>query len=84
MENTKFFSRHQKEADTVSDYIALEKLTEDGNFANFSELVLHDQIVSEINDAIMQTQVLKSTCLTFETAKDTIVAWRLRVTINAH
>lgn len=36
--------------------------------------MLRDQIVSGINDVTMQTRLLETTCLTFETAKDTVVA----------
>lgn len=36
--------------------------------------MLRDQIVSGINDVTMQTRLLETTNLTFETAKDTVVA----------
>ncbi|KAL3221107.1 hypothetical protein MRX96_029618 [Rhipicephalus microplus] len=60
----KFFSRHRKEGETVSDYIALlKKSAEDCNFATFRERMLRDQIVSGINDVTMQTRLLETTCL---------------------
>ncbi|KAK8772011.1 hypothetical protein V5799_024746 [Amblyomma americanum] len=49
-------------------------LADDCKLASFSERILRDQIVSGINDVTMQTRLLETADLEFETAKNTAIA----------
>ena len=69
MDRYTFYTRNQKEGETVSEYIEeLRRLSASCDFKIFVDEVLRDKFISGMNNALIRNQLLAEKCLTLNSA----------------
>ncbi|XP_072141833.1 uncharacterized protein [Dermacentor andersoni] len=85
----KFFSRHRRDGEVVSEYfVSLKRLANDCKFGSVRVRMLPDQIVSGIDDVPKQTRLLEMAELNLESAMSMVqaieAARKNSCTLSAH